>query len=128
MREIKFRAWHKQQKRMEPVKMLGLDHQSLFIRIPSDLDPYHPDRNSWDYNEIELMQYTGLHDKNGKEIYESDVLSVEGYDIGVIEYDKGCYRLKSSYYLTACEDTSESLFEVIGNIYENPVLTLAKDE
>lgn len=69
MRDIKFRAWHKKEKYIEPVDDLQMFNEDLNIGIPSK-----------DYflgkEDVILMQYTGLHDKNGKEIYEGDIVKV----------------------------------------------------
>lgn len=63
MREIKFRAWEKNLKEIIPVH--SIDFEKKMINTES----------AWRFfNEIELMQYTGLKDKNGKEIYEGDIL------------------------------------------------------
>ncbi len=72
-----------------------------------------------------LMQYTGLKDKNGKEIYEGDIiveyLLPNEYDYGIIEYLDGSFvinwKSKMWQYLI-----NVSRREVIGNIYENPEL------
>ena len=93
-------------------------------------EPYHKD--------IHLMQYTGLKDKNGKEIYEGDVLSTIKYDdkkaVGVIKYGKfncsccdGVYGWYIDTYDDFCLDIRDfnwghTAIEVIGNIYENPDL------
>lgn len=65
MREIKFRAWEKNMKEIIPVYQI--DFEKRMINTES----------AWRFfNEIKLMEYTGLKDKNGKDIYEGDILHV----------------------------------------------------
>lgn len=81
--------------------------------------------------DLELMQFTGLHDKNGKEIYEGDILSISnGKAVGVVEFQNAQFHL--NYIKDEFRNWSKSKFldeyssshsqEVIGNIYENPEL------
>jgi len=120
MREIKFRAWDKRRNRMR------FGNDNLLISLGGylfwDVGYKEPEMMSKEEtNEYILMQYTGLKDKNGKEIYEGDIVqpfyTVAGYGrkqevrwgIGVWEpFDENCDSDHSSRY------------EVIGNIYENP--------
>jgi len=116
MREIKFRAWNIATKTMVDLKKitplaLNIDTDGLFIPFSDGLP---------------LMQYTGLHDKNGKSIYDKDVLDWEEMKF-VIEWDniQGCWYGKPSYNNTirgilTAQSFSKSIN--IGNIYENKEL------
>ena len=85
------------------------------------------------FREIELMQSTGLKDKNGVEIFEGDILTSnvqpckmvnpikDGY--GVVRFENGMFKLGSISLVTFI-----SKMEVIGNIYENPELLEQADE
>jgi len=69
-----------------------------------------------------LMQYTGLKDRNGKEIYEGDVIQ-DGWNkntFGVVTFEEGGFRLGFGYAETV--GIQSEVAEVIGNIYENPEL------
>ena len=118
MREIKFRAWDKQQKRW--------DKDSVMITSEGGVWNCEGYSESWgpdDDGVYIIVQYTGLRDKNGKEIYEGDILSfdhdsAEGmWNQGTARYSNGAFRIHA-YVL--CEISN--YLKVIGNIYENPEL------
>lgn len=72
---------------------------------------------------VNLMQYTGLKDKNGKEIYEGDVLLIDGKTTKVIESEMGWDWDGASVYGWAIgTENPETESEIIGNIYSNPEL------
>jgi len=137
-REIKFRAWNTDRKKMI-TSFDGITQNSigdstthnlrLLSSSYSGADMFRP---NWGRNVI-LMQYTGLRDKNGVEIYEGDIIKNIQADVNEVfwynEEPSFCYR---NYHAEAlplgCDSNATmegELFtqdEVIGNIYENPEL------
>jgi len=97
MREIKFRAWNNAEKKMYP-------------EVEDIRERY----------EIYLMQYTGLKDKNGQEIYEGDILKFNTKGGNEMIYEVK-WRGKGFKPTRMSEDNQEEI-EIIGNIYENPEL------
>ena len=122
MREIKFRAWHKGKKIMGNVLGIDILHKEIFFSN-EDVDCYE----HVDFKNIELMQYTGLKDKNGKEIYEGDILFESfGEKYYKVVFENGSFRAEfegdfeeHSFDLI---DVVAQGYEVVGNIYRNPEL------
>lgn len=113
-RDIKFRAWDEvSEKMLNWNEFLDTNMKNTFIAPES--------------TGLILMQYTGLHDKNGKEIYEGDIVKYENMT-GKIMFFNG------SFILSDLEETEEwelgvinEDIEVIGNIYDNPELLGGED-
>ena len=121
----KFRAWHNELGRMMSVKTMfffanELEELELNDSIMNDHIPVYPD-------EIELMQSTGLKDKNGKEIFEGDILKSNKYITSVF-YEEGAYCVKfcrttnTTVTMNVISFIEKYKNKVIGNIYENPEL------
>lgn len=114
MREIKFRAWDKEKKMWTNWKC----YDNMFYFMDKITGAWIRDDK---FNRFELMQYTGLKDKNGKEIYEGDIVRYYSFIkdkklLAEVIFEEGCFVI-DDYYLG-----HKKRVEVIGNIYENPEL------
>jgi len=134
MREIKFRAWDKEEKKMVTnTNICSL----LFNRTGTCCRLLTWEDKKYYENEFILMQFTGLHDKNGKEIWEGDVVAVKSFYIGdsyipaasgEIKYGNGSFYIDSEFAPELCEEEiSNESIEVIGNTYENNVLDIIRE-
>jgi uncharacterized phage protein (TIGR01671 family) len=121
--------------RMVTISLLG----DLFYCIGNDFyrkcEPLSRTHFRWDNNGIDLMQYIGRKDKNGKEIYEGDIISTPYYTLDEFNKEITINIIADVFF---CEDGlkfsvnppggliveigEESKIEVLGNIYENPEL------
>lgn len=141
MREIKFRAWNKTEKQM-------CNSQYLHIQLDGELELMHYERENGYSDNVSykfiLMQYTGLKDKNGKEIYEGDLLKFteidedsafgrEDTDVVEVKWidDIAQYRAvfksgRRTELHFVIQPPIIIYCEVIGNIYENPELLTNK--
>lgn len=121
-REIKFRAWNKKTNTMVDCQkgtplavhpdLLKADLKGLFI-------PFHED--------LTLMQFTGLLDKNGREIYSGDIIAMtnsEGDEfVSPVTFDQyGACIILGGFKTRFDMEILPFAWEVIGNIYENPEL------
>lgn len=141
-REFEFRAWLTKYNKMVNIYSWNI-WQEYFMCSEYDSEFY--------LEETPIMQYTGLKDKNNKEIYEGDVVKLihTGIEIsadrledlkrfvGIIKYENGIFKIvrteksliKSKYFEMEQKKVSEIFIysklydlEVVGNIYENPEL------
>jgi uncharacterized phage protein (TIGR01671 family) len=127
MREIKFRAWNKRKKILENVFSLDFKTVEGPIIVTTVGENTANDR---DYIiNFELMQYTGLKDKNGKEIYEGDIIKgLHPQDLEKREFIGRVFYWdeEGAFYHEFHKDRPPKRMweyvEVIGNIYENPGL------
>ena len=136
MRELKFRAWDKLDNRMI-VDEQGFIPLKVTNKGVLKLSPEHVDE-LWTIvngDRFEMMQYTGLKDKNGKEIYEGDICETVTYSgkpfgtIDIVKFSGGAFKLtdiEDALLPIHLDDSDIQSIEVIGNIYENPYLVGGK--
>ena len=134
---LRFRVWVKIGKRMVfSEDILDIDYENKEIvtqqvyfenGLPDDRDIY-----CYDFDEIELMQSTDMVDRDGKEIFEGDIVKMakdvysEPTYYEVVRHYGGAYRLESKQH--GCELwLRHTDCEVVGNIYENPELLEDKE-
>lgn len=142
MRQIKFRAWDKNSKKMYTVGNIHLLGETWVA--PSKSEYAHKD-NAWTVGErCELMQFTSLKDKNDKDIFEGDILVGGGYPffdegkrnyVAVVEWVFAGFHTILQCVNANKQGISHGVnsaleegrdFQVIGNIHENPELLEVK--
>jgi hypothetical protein len=126
MREIKFRAWNCETKQFDPCFYFLTEGDGITNKIIGIED------DNWNEQLIEdgaviLQQYTGLKDKNGREIYEGDILRFRTGTLGIVTYQEQGFIWQSTP-----QDLHnpgghfagkwQADFEVVGNFFENPEL------
>lgn len=135
MREIKFRAWSKTLKAMYWFDVtwgnswiMGGGWLSV-VPFGEDRQFHPPNIMAIDPQESELMQFTGLHDKNNKEVWEGDIVKFETLDainnqtlVGAIKYSEHGTRFGVEIEHRGLLQFYPNYTEVIGNIHENPDL------
>lgn len=138
MREIKFRAWEPGTKTMwhdnaesRYNEVLKKEYnQNLMMRLDGGIRTcqwYDNGVTMHDHTAFEVMQYTGLKDRNGKEIYEGDILSLLELGVSSKFTSKEAVKFDERFggFAPFCYPyfyNRDWAIEVIGNIYENPEL------
>ena len=132
MREIKFRAWLKEDEKMANVETMDFTDKSIqYLKRSEIINVYILRRESFD--DVELMQYTGLKDKNGKEIYEGDILFFRDENMKyIVVWQDAAFIIKSIEIRKYSEkmywlDDTEICCEIVGNIYENKKLLVENE-
>lgn len=115
-REIKFRVFYKE--KMHPVFSIQQQKNGAvaYYKIPKDISIIKAEGG-------EIMQFTGLKDSTGREIFEGDIVETSSREIGVIVWQDAGFYIKFSrnhYFAPRISDQDNLLIK--GNIYENPEL------
>ena len=122
MRELKFRAWIKGYNCYADV--LGFEQGKLFVQFQSGERAQH--RLYVPIEDSALEQYTSLKDRNGKEIYEGDIVNIQGikyyvdFEHGGFWFNNDNRKWKANTPFTHFQEINET--EVVGNGHENPDL------
>jgi uncharacterized phage protein (TIGR01671 family) len=126
VREIKFRAWDKEHRCM--IENVGIQTEKYADKITISSSGIFVGNKC---NSMVLMQFTGLRDKNGREIYEGDI--VAGWFnnqkiVGQVFYgSNAAFFIQRKGLLGISLINADIWLEVIGNIYENPELLKAQN-
>jgi hypothetical protein len=112
MKTLKFRAWHKTKKKMFEVKCIEFG-SCIWSKDGNWFVPI---------SEVEIMQFTGLLDRHGKEIYEGDIITNLYGDIGVVIWKERITSFVCSLNLVSFNSVNWDKCVIIGNIHDNQKL------
>lgn len=125
MKIPKFKVWDKHIGEMFSVGIIDYTIRSVYVKQPNG---FYSER---DFDRVELLQFTGLKDKTGKEVYEGDIVRFyddydEEYIASVVFIDcLGAYGVKWDGFQSSFDEINEYYskdIEVIGNIWQTPEL------
>lgn len=123
----RYRAWEPYCKKMFANDQIIIWNGNVYV---NDADKITVDNmNGWSIDDKYLMQSTGLFDKNGKEIFEGDIVHAYSEDarlIGAVEYFDNAYCIKTKNGVYNSLWINAEQYEIVGNVFENPELLEVK--
>lgn len=126
MRDIKFRGYSNSfnimfdydMLQMATAGMVDICNEKLKVTVPESTNIQMGLFLPTEDEDLVLMQYTGLKDKNGKEIYEGDIVNYFRDELAEVKFINGCFVIDSKAYTDSFLGLMGDI-EVVGNIYEN---------
>ena len=119
MENLKFRAWDKRTKLMNDVTVIDFENEEVYYKHWR-----YGHSEAIAFSDIELLQFTGLKDAHGTEIYEKDIVRDSYGDVFLIEWLDGGFVLTDFFSggYDHCEIDDLESYEVIGNQFQHPHL------
>lgn len=122
MRQIRFRAWDNETKEMIRENVVPLSNSQILTYVDNKLKRTFNSKGALSMLPVVVMQFTGLKDKNGKRIYEGDIIEFKP----LIEKRNNTKRIivsiPSIYFNLNINNVEEKNVAIIGNKFENPEL------
>ena len=123
-RLFKFRAWVRNELM---VNVISIDFNNEYINWDDNqYDRCVPPNKCYEietFDDIVLMQFTGLLDKNKVEIYEGDTLCFDDdFSTEKVYFENGCFGIMGRYNFISLMDTNLNIAKIIGNVFQNPEL------
>lgn len=118
MQELEFRAYIKHLDMVVDVQRINFDVKTIEV----DLSEGNGDFFEYDFDEVILMQYTGMRDKHGQKIYRKDILKIkddygEMEFTGMVDFENGSFVVRNNS--TTSNHWTNYEVEKLGNIFEN---------
>lgn len=118
MKELKFKAWDKVKKQMSILQAVSFDMQSsapFAVNVP---------HRSWEpIGKFELIQWTGLVDERGIDVYEGDWVKIQSILYKVVwNQTRACFELVEPIHLSTCNICDVASGLIMGNQFQNPEL------
>lgn len=118
-----FRAWHKENKELEPVLLIC--YVNWYVNVLPDRNLEGGNQEEWRFSDIVLMQYSGVDDINGKSIFEGDLIEMVGNKntvgkYGEVKFVDGQWRIWFSHhkFLLSSGQIKGFKLGIVGNIYQ----------
>jgi len=128
----KFRAWHKELKEMSTVDAIFFAEEVLVTSgIIFPATDRQISKHEWGFKDVVLMEWTGLQDKNGKDIYAEDIIEYND-EMYIVPHPIPTSRWNEATNINLRRDNTDDwnswpeCYEIMGNVFQNPELLESK--